>query len=360
MNTSAVSIVDLAARRLLATVLLDELDRGAANPWGVTCSADGAWLCVAHAGTHEVSVIDRPALHERLNVLAAAQTREGNKSLADVANDLSFLVGIRRRLPLPGNGPRGLTFVGSHLVAAQYFTDDLAVLRREPGGFTAASARALGPAMPLTTTRRGDMFFHDSRLCFQHWQSCSSCHPDARVDGLNWDLLNDGVGNPKNTRTMLAAHRVAPVVSLGQRETAEQAVRAGLKSIQFAVRPEEDAAAIDAYLRSLEPGPSPRLVNGRLSAAAERGKALFARGCITCHPPPLFTDMQSHHVGTGTGLERDKAFVTPRLVEVWRTAPYLHDGSARSVQEAIVRHDRAATDLTPQELDDLAEYVLSY
>ena len=45
---------------------------------------------------------------------------------------------------------------------------------------------------------RGNMYFHDATLGFQGWQSCASCHPnDARADGLNWDLLNDGLGNPK-------------------------------------------------------------------------------------------------------------------------------------------------------------------
>lgn len=31
--------------------------------------------------------------------------------------------------------------------------------------------------------RIGEMLFNDARPCFQHWQSCASCHPDARVDG---------------------------------------------------------------------------------------------------------------------------------------------------------------------------------
>ena len=33
--------------------------------------------------------------------------------------------------------------------------------------------------------------------------SCATCHPDGRSDGLNWDLLNDGIGNPKNEGTKL-------------------------------------------------------------------------------------------------------------------------------------------------------------
>ena len=52
----------------------------------------------------------------------------------------------------------------------------------------------LGPEVPMTQTRRGEFFFNDASLCLQSWQSCASCHPDARTDALNWDLLNDGIG----------------------------------------------------------------------------------------------------------------------------------------------------------------------
>ena len=133
----------------------------------------------------------------------------------------------------------------------------------------------MGPEPKLTVARRGEMLFHDADLCFQHWQSCASCHPDARTDGLNWDLLNDGLGNPKNNKSMLLAHKTPPSMWEGVRPNAEDAVRSGIRSIQFSVRPEEDAVAIDEYLKLLTPVPSPHLVGGKLSASAQRGKALF-------------------------------------------------------------------------------------
>ena len=63
--------------------------------------------------------------------------------------------------------------------------------------------------MPIV--RRGEFYFHNATICLEGWQSCSSCHPDGRADGLNWDLLNDGYDNPKNTRafswhTVSASH----------------------------------------------------------------------------------------------------------------------------------------------------------
>jgi cytochrome c peroxidase len=221
--------------------------------------------------------------------------------------------------------------------------------------------------MPLART--GEFYCNDAGICFQGWQSCATCHPgEARVDGLNWDLLNDGIGNPKNTKSLLLAHKTPPAMSMGVRETAETAVRAGIQHILFTVQPEEVAVAIDTYLKSLRPVPSPLLVNGRLSDSARRGEKLFKDrqvGCATCHPPGLFTDLQTYDVGTRGRFDRAAdRFDTPTLVEGWRTAPYLHDGSAATMLEVLTTRNAGdkhgkTSHLTPQQLDDLAAYLLS-
>ncbi len=142
------------------------------------------------------------------------------------------------------------------------------------------------------------------------------------MDALNWDLLNDGMGNPKQTKSMLWSHRTPPAMLSGVRETAETAVRAGIRFIQFAVRPEEDARAIDEYLKSLAPVPSPHLDHGRPSAVALRGARCFEEaGCAACHPPPLYTNLKAYDAGTGVGPDAGQPLDTPTLVELWRTAP---------------------------------------
>jgi hypothetical protein len=74
-------------------------------------------------------------------------------------------------------------------------------------------------------------------------------------------------------------------MSSGVRETAEMAVRSGLKNILFSKAPEEVATAIDEYLKSLKPVPSPHLENGKLSPMAERGRDVFERaGCAALSP----------------------------------------------------------------------------
>jgi YVTN family beta-propeller protein len=358
MNSNAFTLFDLARDAMLGTVLLDDLDRGAANPWAVAWSADGRRLLVTHAGTHELSVMDAPVLLAKL-----AQPGAG----PEAADDLALLVGLRQRVPLPLNGPRALVVSGNRAFVAGYFSGDLAVVDFAPPQ-PVVTRLPLPSATPLASVRRGEMLFSDARLCFQEWQSCASCHSaDGRVDGLNWDLLNDGIGNPKNTHSLLLSHRTPPAMSQGVRETAEAAVRAGLRHILFSAQPEEVAVALDDYLKSLQPIASPHLQQGRLSPAARRGKRLFhdvRTGCATCHPPPLFTSLKSYDVGTRAACDDVSEFDTPSLIELWRTAPYLHDGSAATITDVLTtrnphnRHGYTAQ-LTPAQIADLAAYLLS-
>ena len=375
MNTNAKTIIDLARLEILNTVLLDNVDSGAANPWGVAWTADSKTVCVALAGTHELSVTDFPALLAKLAKLPA--TLDPNKTYdynaasrvqGDVPNDLSFLVGVRRRIKLPeaDRGPRAVVVLGTKAYLANYFSDSLSVIDLA-AAYPKVETIALGPKQEWTKVRKGEFYFHDATICFQGWQSCASCHPgNARVDGLNWDLLNDGIGNPKNTKSMLLSHVTPPAMSMGVRETAETAVRAGIKHILFTVQPEEIPLAIDEYLKNLKPEPSPYLVKGQLSAAAERGKKLFfTTGCASCHPQGLFTNLQQYDVGTRCKFDKaTETFDSPTLVECWRTAPYLHDGSALTMRDVLTSHNAKdehgkTSNLTPQQIDDLTEYVLS-
>ena len=388
MNTSALSVIDAENRKLINTVLLDDVELGAANPWGVACTADGALICVTHAGTHELSIIDAKALQTQLAGTSSVKTIATETPLPpdnrnvydgtaaeDVPNDLAFLVGMRRRVSLDSaegeeepdmtrvNGPRGLAIIGNRAFAACYFSDNLAEVDLVSKSQRVVRLIPLGPKPKLTEQRRGEMLFNDAAICFQQWQSCASCHPDARVDTLNWDLMNDGAGNPKNAKSMLLAHRTPPSMISAVRPDAEAGVRAGLKFSLFAVRPEADAKAIDEYLKSLTPVPSPHLVDGKLSPAAERGKKLFFDkevGCAKCHPGPFYTDLQMHDVGSRGQSDRRDTFDTPALAECWRTAPYMHDGSHTTLNELFTegRHGKTG-DLSPQQIEDLVEFVLS-
>ena len=382
MNTAALSVFDGATGAYVNTVLLDDVDRGGANPWGVAVTADGRTLVVAHAGTCELSLIDRAALHDRLAKAAKGESASGIvKSAEDVPNDLAFLVSIRRRVLAGGNGPRGVLLSGRTAVTALYFEDAVSHFNLDD---PAARAKVipLGPKPDLSRdrARRGEMLYNDGSMCFQQWQSCASCHPDGRVDGLNWDLLNDGMGNPKQTRSELYNHVTPPTMITGIRKDMHACNAAGLIHIQFVTRPEEDVYCFDAYVEKMKPVPSPYLVNGKLSARAQRGEKLFRQAkCAECHTPekkapggekkapggePLWTDLKLYDVGLGTATETGRKFDTPTLAECWRTAPYLYDGRALTMEEVLTTCNPNDTHgetskLTPEQIKDLAEYVLS-
>ena len=381
INTNALSIIDVESKQLFDTVLLDDVDNGAANPWAVGCTNDGKKVCVTHAGTDELSIIDVTALHDKIRKYHAdeknTQSRTTGRSnyggygtsstpISNIPNELSFLYDIRKRIKLCGKGPRALEIIGSNIYVAEYFTDTLTVVDINKTTGINTTALQLGPIPQLTKKRRGEMLFNDASLCFQHWHSCASCHPGgARVDALNWDLLNDGLGNPKNTKNLLFAHRTPPSMVTGIRENAEDAVRAGIRHILFAVRPEEEVNSIDEYLKSLRPIPSSYLVKGKLSASAKRGRKIYSKArCDSCHNGPLLTDLLQHNVGTGDGLDKDRIFDTPSLVEAWRTAPYLFDGRAATIEEVLSIYNPddkhgITSNLSLKEFEDLSNFVLS-
>ena len=380
MNTNAISIIDARFKTLLETVLLDDVDHGAANPWALECTSDGKLLCVTHAGTHELSIIQiRPLIEkifahrrrnkvrdERFTGVPYSSYDYGGGSGSNIPNELSFLYGVRERIKLPGNGPRSMAIVGRKAYVAEYFTDSMAVVDIGEGSRHSVSSVALGPKIPMTARRRGEMIFNDALICFQSWQSCASCHPsDARADALNWDLLNDGIGNPKNTKSLLFSHETPPSMMTGVRATAEIAVRAGVRHILFAVRPEEESVAMDEYLKALKPVASPKLVGGKLNASAGRGRRIFRKaGCALCHSGPMLTNLQEYDVGTGDGGDKGRKFDTPSLVEIWRTAPYLYDGRAATIKDVVTtfnpddKHGHTS-DLSEREVKDLVEFVLS-
>ena len=217
---------------------------------------------------------------------------------------LSLGESLWRRVPLAGKGPRGLAFAGSTVYAAEYFSDTLAAVdldgppRPAPAVQPAKSIDladredavrtiALGPSPRMSLERQGEMLFNDATICYEHWLSCASCHPDGRADGLNWDLMNDSQGNPKNTKSMLLSHATPPSMAEGVRATAEVAVRAGIRQpVRRAAR--GGIVAIDATpLARAVPSPTE---SAGLSPAAERGREQFNRlGCDRCHGSPTRT-----------------------------------------------------------------------
>ena len=346
MNTNAVSVIDTSTQTLVGSVSLDEPDRGAGGIWDVEC--DGQWLVTSQSGTHDVSIVDYKAMIEKLEAYA-------DKSKLDY--DLYFMRGIRTRLPIVGNGPRAMALRDGKLYLPTYFSDTLNVVSLAD---ESVEAVAYNPARVESPRDKGEKAFNDASLCYQNWQSCNGCHPDdGRTDGMNWDLMNDGIGNPKNCKSMLFSFQTPKNMISGIREHAGIAVRAGYKFIQFCDIDEQTALYVDEYIKSLEPLPSPYLVDGELSPKALQGRKVYEKyGCAECHSGPYYTDMQMHHIGED--VEFEEGWDTPTLREVWRTAPYLFDGRAATMVDVFYEHKHGIDGkISRKDAEALAEFVNS-
>ena len=362
INTNAVSVIDINKKSLLATVLIDDIELGAANPYGIITAEGGKKLVVAQSGTHEICIIDRVKMHEKI-AQTYAKNPDKAKVFEDICNDLSFLSGIKTRVALNGFGPRHISECGGKIFAGMYYSDtlnsvDLKTLK--------VQKIPINGNEKLNEIRRGDLFYHDASLCFQKWLSCITCHTEVRSDALNWDLLNDGIGNPKQSKSMLFAHFTPPSMITGVREHAYAAVRKGIRYIQFTRRPEQDAVAIDKYLMSLKPVPSPHLPkDGAPNESILNGEFLFEQAkCAHCHKGEYFTDMKKHDVGSGLDEYKGFKFDTPTLREVWRTAPYLYDGRAKTIFDMLKLHNKdnkhgETNKMSDKDLKDLEAYILT-
>ncbi|MBQ9873688.1 MAG: c-type cytochrome [Thermoguttaceae bacterium] len=378
MNTNGFSIIDAEKREFVNTVLLDDVDSGAANPWPIAVTPDNKTICVGIAGTHELCLVDSDKTHEKLASLPknAEEAKEKGLSNATTADQvpqlLAFLVGLKKRVKLSNRtlkvkGPRSLAIIDNKAYVGMYFSDVIMVVDLKARTPKAKEFCRLGPEPEMDAARRGELAWHDATLCFQNWQSCASCHPEARSDALNWDLLNDGMGNPKNAKGMLHSLELPPAMWHGVRVNAEKAIRTGFQYIMFSNVPEETCVDVEHYLKSLRQLPSPKLVNGELSEKALRGKAVFENekyACAQCHVGEYFTDQKMHDVGSRADYDHQDDFDTPTLRGIWRTPPYMHDGRYVDLKDVFLDGGHGDVlgdvgDMTEEEVDDLVEYLLS-
>jgi len=347
------------------TFLLDNVNSGAANPYGVALSPDGNTVYVTHRGIHRMSVIDLTKLKQRV-----AATKP--EVLKHVHFNLGFLWGkspVIRRVDSGGLGPRGVAVspVDGSIFVANYFSDSLAVL--DPKSAKVVARIPVGPKQEMTQVRRGELLFHDARHCFQEWVSCTSCHPRIRADGVNWDLLNDGMTNPKNAKSLVGSHETPPSMSLGVRAKMEVAVEKGFLFIQFHQASRDEIDAVSAFLRSVPYIASPwhRKPDGSLDDLATLGKQVFEKAaCGDCHPAPLFTDLEMYDVGTRgkRDFPEHTEFDVPTLKELYRTGPFLHDGRAATLRDVLTTHNKDdehgdTSKLTEEEIDALIAYLMT-
>ncbi|MGE3173029.1 MAG: cytochrome-c peroxidase [Planctomycetota bacterium] len=230
----------------------------------------------------------------------------------------------------------------------------------------------------------GAMLFFDPRLSGSGKMSCSTCHlPDQGwTDGKRFSPKDNGALNKRNTPTLVNAAYCDKLYWDGRAPGLDANILAAWTGQMSAdtAKVAETLAAVPAYRERFEAvfqsPPHERAIVQALSmfvrmrkgenapfdawragdadavsADAKAGYALFMSkaGCVLCHQEPLFTDKSFHNTGIGMdaaepdlgrgAIVKDPKlngyFKTPSLRDVALTAPYFHDGSVATLEEAV-------------------------
>ena len=237
----------------------------------------------------------------------------------------------------------------------------------------------------------GKQLFYDAsddRLARDNYLSCATCHNDGGGDGRVWDLtgMGEGLRNTISLNGSAADHgRLHWTQNFDEVQDFEGQIRGlsegtGLMSnADFSVgtRSEPlgdpkagvsaDLDALAAYVESLnEYDSSPhRNGDGSLTATGLAGRDVFRQeNCASCHSGADFTDGASdalHDIGTikassGQRLNGPLTGIdTPTLRGLWNTGPYLHDGSATTLDVAVAAHNMVS--LNGADMASLVAYL---
>jgi cytochrome c peroxidase len=270
------------------------------------------------------------------------------------------------------------------------FEPEVRALPAEPGEYDPIDRYDYMPipsdnALTAEKAALGRQLYYDPRLSGDGVRSCYGCHvcehgltdgqptalgafdkqlsrssPTMWNIGYHENLYWDGRA-PSLEKQALAAWKGG---NMGAKDTTTVlATLAGLPGYArqfeavFGEAPSEDnvTKALASYMRTIISDDTPwdRWQKGdedAVSDQAKRGYAVFQElGCVECHAGVLFTDQQFHNVGVGMDAESPDvgrfkvtgevvdtgAFKTPTLRDITRSAPYFHNGSVATLEEAV-------------------------
>lgn len=323
---------------------------------------------------------------------------------------------ILRRID--GNNPRGAVISpnGETIYVHNAMSHDLVEI--STGGDSPYSrAKLSGESIKLISkdslsplVREGKTIFYSANseefateITGNNWVSCVSCHSDGDINQLTLMTPKGPRNVPSNTLTT----KTGLFMWDGSRDDftdyllTVQGEMGGMTEFDPKKPLPKDIEhmydAMFAYLDDPDSFPIPkspyRKKDRSLSPTAEEGRILFEgkAGCIACHAENQFTDSVKainqngylttdntsflHDIGTSNPMDKPSKgdpragftnprdshhFDVPTLRGVWATAPYLHDGSANTVEEVIKRIQYEEKPLlTDGEIFKIAEYVRS-
>jgi cytochrome c peroxidase len=243
----------------------------------------------------------------------------------------------------------------------------------------------------------GEKLFFDKRISKTKAMSCETCHVPEKgwTDGLPLSPKFDGSANTRHTPTLYGVAYAPDLYWDGRAKGLETQILAAWKG-QMGADPEAVARELDAipgykaefqkelggpvsadaivkalaaFVRTIHAGDTrwdrqPQDDKSLAKTAVGRGFKVFSETahCTLCHLPPLLSDTLFHNVGIGFDKEKPDlgrgkfladaaakagqpapaeaetmagAFKTPSLRGVGLSAPYFHDGRAKTLEEAV-------------------------
>jgi cytochrome c peroxidase len=257
----------------------------------------------------------------------------------------------------------------------------------------------------------GKKLFNDPILSKDGTIACSSCHilQDGGDDNMKFSFGIGGKegainsptiynsvfnfrqfwdGRAKDLKDQVHGPVENPVEMGNQMHSAVEAIRKEQSYLKLfedlypdGVTPENIADAIAEFEKSLITPDSPfdKYLKGdenALSPQAKRGYWLFkSKGCVTCHHGiniggnlynkfGIFKESNSTNLGRYIVTKREEdrfVFRVPPLRNADLTAPYMHDGRATTLREAVVimTQYQLGRHMEPEEIDDIVKFLKS-
>jgi DNA-binding beta-propeller fold protein YncE len=349
-------------------------------------------------------------------------------AVVDTDSEDVLVVDANRRVeaqlvrPLPGHLPEGIVWIDDDVYVQERNTEDVAAFRVARGD-AGVSVEADGPAFPSLTKdpmpahlRLGQLLFYSANsdqlpLTQNHWVACASCHLEGRSDAVTWQFAQGPRDTPTNAGGLLDTGFLFRTADRRQVEdywrTIDTEQGGHFNLDQPSQKPLLEALA--DYVNEAIPVPVPPSTDAKRALHADalarvrtQGEAVFGLiGCASCHSGPARTDSAAgnpslaltgptvssmtpggvllHDVGTcvTTGPSPDVAhedidgdpraacaFDTPALRGLTDSAPYLHDGSAATLDdvvgamlEAMAASGQFTSPLSASDRSALVEYL---
>lgn len=329
---------------------------------------------VAARGSNNVLVVNTAAADPMQWPIADIKVGDGPKAMAVsldgktlyVLNSTGFTVSEVDLAPLLAFGQGALNID----------TDNSKLPTTEPLflAYTKNSPYGADPLAP--EARLGRKVFHyanNARLSASNRFACATCHLDGTEDKQVWFIAE----GPRQTPALAGRlFDTAPYNWMGSKATLHDNIMGTTSRMGGSGLLQAELESLEKFLiAGLKAPPNPNVKPEGLTPQQLKGKKLFEDPvtlCSTCHAPVSLTDGLQHDVGTLTDVEikvanatgKSPAIVynTPSLRGLFYSAPYLHDGSALTIKDALKKTANTmgkTSQLSEAEYDDLVAYLLT-